>query len=375
MSQYLHSLWKKSKNISTLFFYEKIFFYFLCFLELFYRGAFYCTHLYRKKGAYLSKTFPFKIFSVGNLSAGGTGKSVFSRFLVDSISSYRGAIVLRGYRGENEKKGTSFLVSDGENIVGSVSLAGDEAYMLARAVSASVVVGRDRDASCELLNSASVEKIDYAVLDDGYQNCSLKKDLDLVLLDARKPFENGHCFPAGRLREKDLSRADVIVLTHADSIHSSVLDDLKKMVEKKHPNIPIFAGKHTLVSIFDSLNHRVSRKNIIEKNFVACAGIASFSSFTETLKKDGLSFSHEVIFEDHHSYSFDDIVKLAKIVNDGGYDAIITTAKDWYKIEPLLVKLSASDRFSVFWLDVTFAFLTAREHACFFKLLERLLEK
>ena len=71
----------------------------------------------------------------------------------------------------------------------------------------------------------------------------------------------------------------------------------------------------------------------------------------------------------------DDIVSLAKTIRDGGYDAIITTAKDWYKIEPLLSVLQPYERVEFFWFDITFAFLTIQEHERFFALLTDTLEK
>ena len=205
---FLTNLWNKSLNKNSLSFFEKYFFKILCFFELFYKCVFFFKKKYKN---FFQKKFisSFKIISIGNLSVGGTGKTVFSQFLIKNLENLKGSVVLRGYGGENEKTPENFLVSNGIDIFCDSFFCGDEAFMLANSLEVPIVIGKNKKKSCLILEqfeSNEKQKIDYIILDDAYQNFSIKKNVEILLLDAIKPFENGHCLPAGRLREKDLSR-------------------------------------------------------------------------------------------------------------------------------------------------------------------------
>jgi tetraacyldisaccharide 4'-kinase len=181
----------------------------LFFLELFYQAGFFLvTRFKRYRG---NKSVPFKVISVGNLSVGGTGKSVFVQFLSKKLDR-PSAILLRGYKRKNKK---NILIDIDNKNKYRPSDVGDEALMFSQKLDSPIVVGKSRIKSVELLKKYCEnknKKIKFLLLDDGYQNFQLKKDCEILLLDARAPFDNNHCLPAGRLREKDFSRADIIIL-------------------------------------------------------------------------------------------------------------------------------------------------------------------
>lgn len=359
----------------------KIIFYILCFFEIIYKAGFACF-IFFKTNFYKSKSFNFKIISVGNISVGGTGKSVFVQFLAEKLKNKvllsagnlslslflkklskkldinifgkKCAIVLRGYKGKNEKKGKSFLVTDGKNIFCEPSFCGDEAYMFAQNSKIPVVVGSDRAKSCELLQE-KFKDLDIVILDDAYQNFAVKKDLQILLMDARKPFENGHCLPAGMLREKDYSRTDFIVLTHADLVSKNDLSNIQKTLLGDFDKEKIFEGSHKVFDI--SLgNNKIDFKEIKNKRILAFAGIGSFNQFVDSVENLEINVCNKINYKDHYKYKIDDLKKIKKIIGDNKLDGAITTQKDFVKLFPLIKKKFNNKFFPLYILNISFEF-------------------
>lgn len=169
------------------------------------------------RGSSAVRSLPVPVISVGNLSAGGTGKTPMVLYLAKELRrfGFRPAVVSRGYRGGAERDGG--VVGDGQRIFLSADQAGDEPRLLAeRLPGVPVVVGVDRFSAG--MTAISQFSPDLILLDDGFQHRRLARDLDLVLLDARWPLGNGHLLPRGPLREPFLAlkRADALILTRSD---------------------------------------------------------------------------------------------------------------------------------------------------------------
>jgi len=361
IASYLNSLWQKSINFSSLSFKEKIVFKILCFIEFFYKAGFFCVSNFKKQ-FYKQSKFPFKVFSVGNLSVGGTGKSVFVQFIINNLTNFNGAIVLRGYKSKNEKSGESFIVSDGHRLFcEGVSFCGDEAFMMSQLLDVPVVVGANRAKSCELLNNYFLKKekkIDFVVLDDAYQNNKVKKDFEILLLDARKPLENGHCLPAGRLRENDYSRANAIVLTHANFVKPSSLEKTKNKLLKNFSYENIFSGKHGF-SHLTLLNSGETDLNYVKnKRFLIFAGIGTFEYFKESVRQLNVDIFKSIEYPDHHKYSSKDLNTIIETIKNNSLFGAITTQKDWSKLFPLLKKIKGWEKLPIYILNVSFEFLT-----------------
>src|SRR5690348_3699828 len=114
LSKHILNIWLKTEKKLKLSLAESFCFSFLLFIEPLYKFCFFINKLYRK---HLVKTerFSFKVISVGNISVGGTGKSVLTRFIISSLnSSFQGAVAIRGYKSSVEKGNESLLVSDGK---------------------------------------------------------------------------------------------------------------------------------------------------------------------------------------------------------------------------------------------------------------------
>ncbi|MFH1832326.1 MAG: tetraacyldisaccharide 4'-kinase [bacterium] len=363
----VQQIWAKTTNQALLTVFEKIIFYVLCVCEFFYKIIFSLTCSSKKKKG--GKNFPsFFIISVGNLSIGGTGKSVVTQFLVKALAPKKGAIVMRGYRGRVSKTDNSLLVHDGHNFLCDVSECGDEAFMSAQNLQVPVVVGRDRAKSCELLNSKSGSsgQLDFIVLDDAYQNFQVKKDFEILLLDARSPFENGHCLPAGRLREKDFSRADAIILTHADSVSEPDISVIKKLLLHNFDQAKIFTGKHVCKN---------SMIDAQDENFLIFAGIGSWESFETSVSQLGIATHNKKIYENHYAYKLSDVRDLIAYIEKHNLDGALTTQKDLCKIVPFFKYLTEKEIRYFHVLAIEFEFLSSQEYSNFMLLLQQKVKK
>ncbi len=303
----------------------------------------------RRQEAYRA---PYPVISVGNLSVGGTGKSVVVSYLAGLLDNP--AILLRGYKGSNARSKASKLVSDGRQQYCDALAAGDEASMLSTQTKAIVVVGKNRAASARIVQAKRLNPSAF-ILDDAYQHHSLHKDLEILLLDARWPFENGHCIPAGRLREKDCTRADCVLLTHCELVDEGELmatrEYVLRVLRKQGVNVPVL---HT--------EHQVAGLSGIEGPVVVLAGIGSFSQFVTSVEKQGVEVARSYDMGDHARYSLASIEALSF----AGACALVTTAKDAVKLKAFAHLLPVPMHV----LDVSLGFKTVQDEKLFAQLVQ-----
>ena len=219
-----------------------------------------------------------------------------------------------------------------------------------------VVVGSNRAKSCELLQK-KIKNLDVVILDDAYQNFALKKDLQFLLMDARKPFENGHCLPAGMLREKDYSRADYIVLTHSDLVSKKDLGNIKDNLLKDFDKNKIFAGCHKVDGLFLD-GKKVDLQKLKDKKFLVFAGIGSFDQFVKSVENLDVNVGKKINYKDHYKYKIDDIKNIERIILDNNLSGAITTQKDFVKLFPLIKKHFNNKFFPIYILNISFEFLS-----------------
>lgn len=341
-----------------------IFFSYL--IEYIYRVGFYLVSCYKKWRG--NKVFPFKIIAVGNLTTGGTGKSVFVPFLVDVIGKNRTAIVLRGYRGSISRSGKSALVTDGTTIFLTTEASGDEAMMYAQQEQVPVAVGKNRALSCNIIENLGYKNITHIVLDDAYQNHDVRKNFEVLLIDARKPFDNGHLLPFGHLREKDYTRADVIVLTHADQVTELQRGYIKRTMFKAFPPKHIFCGAHIVAGIYRCNVKKVDSNSIAKKRILLVAAVGSFQGVYDTVASTGVMISATKEFADHYSYTHNDVNNILTMMKNNNLDGVITTAKDWVKLAPLV---SHSNRENFYVIRIRFEFLSSHEYDDFIDIMKK----
>lgn len=341
---------------------DRLVFSLLVIAEFFYRGIFLVWQLI-SRSCLIAKKLPSRVIAIGNLSVGGTGKTVFTHFLAQLLSHRNVAIIMRGYGGSISKTDKSVVINDGGCVVYSAEQTGDEAHMLAQHLTIPIVVGRNRFVSYKtLVNKTGTPGI--VLLDDAYQNYQLQKDYQILLVDARRPLENNHCLPAGPLREKDYTRADIIILTHADQVTTETIAAIKKEFFPRFDPTKILAGKHVTTKISLANGQPSTVEELARHTFLCFAGIGSFSGFLATVKQNNLEIGYAQEFADHHPYTTTDLEELNLLAQQQQCSALITTEKDWVKIAPLLSSVP-SFSLPIYVLSVGFEFLSPQEYSFF----------
>jgi tetraacyldisaccharide 4'-kinase len=174
------------------------------------------------------------------------------------------------------------------------------------------------------------------ILDDGFQYLKLKRDVNIVTMDATRPFGLDHILPRGYLREplSTLKNADIILLTRVDQCKdlNSVRDRLDSIV----PSVPRFESIHAPSSLIRMDTHQdVGLDAVKNKNVLSVCGIANPLSFTETIQTLNPAKLNQISFPDHHEYTIKDIKKIEQTAFDTGADLIITTEKDAPKLSSI----------------------------------------
>lgn len=264
-----------------------------------------------------------RVISVGNLSAGGTGKTPIVAYISELLAE-RGekvCVLTRGYGRENADR--RVLVSDGERILQDASVTGDEPLELARRLKEQAIIVADADRVSAGEWAVRKFGVTAIVLDDGFQHRKVKRDVDIVCIDATKPPADDKMLPAGRQREPSsgLLRATAIVITRADLVDARRIASLRSEISKWTSNIPIFEARTRLVT-----------KPKIKGSIFAFCGLGNPENFFECLRREGITIAGTRSFPDHHRYSSDDAILLDKEARAAGASALFTTAKDGVKL-------------------------------------------
>jgi len=276
-----------------------------------------------RRGSLASHNAPVPVVSVGNVTAGGTGKTPMVAWIVRRLveAGRTPAIVTRGYRAEPVKKGET--------------PRSDEAELLAALTDVSVIVEPDRLAGAR---RAAEGGADVVVLDDGFQHRRLRRDVDIVLIDAAEPLGFGHCLPRGLLREPPaaLADADAVVITHADEVSPEALAGLRQTLTPLCGPRTVFAEAcHKPLAVIDAAGQRHEPETLVGKKVAAFCGLGSPEHFFDSLAALGANVVESVALDDHAPYSPALLKKLAEQARDAGAEAMITTQKDHVRLAHL----------------------------------------
>ena len=271
---------------------------------------------------------PCPVVSVGNLTAGGTGKTPCVIFLARSLRD-RGckpAVLMRGYA---RTGGTGLLVvSAGQGLLVPPPEAGDEASLLAQALpGVPIILGADRVRAATL--ALSNHGADLCILDDGYQHLRLHRDLDILLLDARFPFGSGALLPRGLLRERPeaAGRANLVILTRVDQARD--LDRVEEGIRRPNRRAPILRAVHRPVSLLRLADGAVLEPSALAGQAVAAlSAIGSPEAFEATLRSLGASVAAAFRFPDHHRFREEDLERAGRQGRGAGAALLVTTGKD-----------------------------------------------
>ena len=274
---------------------------------------------------------PCPVISVGNLAAGGTGKTPMVVWLAELLaaSGHRVAVVSRGYRQQDGRPVT--VVSDGRGSRLTPPAAADEAAMVAARLPEVVVV--TAPARWRAIDVA-VRKLrcDCVVLDDAFQHLAVARDLDLCLLDADHPFANGAVLPGGLLREvpSALGRADFAVLTRAggDGAGATVA-----RLARRFPHLGVAVTRHVVGGVV-RLGGGGSGGDVAGSRLACLCGIGRPDAFRTAVEGLGVEVAHLFAFGDHHPFSAGDLRTVAEQATAAGATGLICTEKDAVKIDP-----------------------------------------
>ncbi|RJT55289.1 tetraacyldisaccharide 4'-kinase [Rahnella variigena] len=256
-----------------------------------------------KAGLKKSWRAPVPVVVVGNLTAGGNGKTPVVIWLVETLQQhgFRVGVVSRGYGGKAENY--PLLLCEET----STAQAGDEPVLIFQRTGAPVAVSPVRsDAVKALLVS---HELDVIITDDGLQHYALARDVEIVVVDGIRRFGNGHWLPAGPMRERRSRLRSVdAVITNGGTAQSGEL----AMILQPGKAINLLTGEQ--------------RDPTSLQNVVAMAGIGHPPRFFATLKQLNVNVQKEVAFSDHQSYTLD---KLSGVAQSG--QALLMTEKDAVK--------------------------------------------
>lgn len=267
------------------------------------------------------------VISVGNISAGGTGKTPFTQALVrllqEKLPQERPAIVSRGY-GRTTRGG--LVISNGSQIlVPDANRAGDEALLHALTLAGTPVIVHEKrfEGSRMAVRDCGATCV---VLDDGFQHRHLHRDLDIVLIDAAT-LENTNLLPAGRLREPlhSLSRADVVCFMNGAKSHATFhavysllrADTLLLTAEVRATRLT-----NTITNEAVSPNTRVC----------GVSGIANPTRFHASLQEKSMEIASALVFGDHVRYSLRHVQQIVQTARSHRISVIATTEKDLVKL-------------------------------------------
>ena len=276
-----------------------------------------------------STRLPVKVISVGNITTGGTGKTPLVEFTVKYLGEIcrKAAVLSRGYGGDSHSH-------EGEEMVNDECLA-----LIENLQDVPVLAGRDRVKNGEkAINDFGV---DCVVLDDGFQHLRLKRDLDVVVIDALNPFGGENLIPRGSLREplQNLERADLFIISHCDQGNEQSIRSIYTKLDQINHSAPVCESIHSPVH-FDN----IADGSILElewlkgKRVYALSAIGNPESFACTLKGLGADLTKHKVFQDHHVYTKEEIDNVVSEAQSLSADAIVVTQKDIVKIRKMNIK-------------------------------------
>jgi tetraacyldisaccharide 4'-kinase len=269
--------------------------------------------------------FDIPIISIGNITVGGTGKTPMVHFIAKELKECYPiiAIISRGYG--RKSKGFQ-LVHDGKNLLSIPKIAGDEPFLLANLLGNCIIaVDENR---CRAIEKIEDEfNPDLILLDDGFQQLGIKKNVDIILMNASKPFSELRLIPFGFGREtlNELNRASILVFTKTDNF---TLPNWHEKLKFQHD---IFTSKYDS-EIWQYTKMGYQKVNKVPKDFYAFCGIADPNSFKLVLKKHNIKPIGFKAFKDHEPYLDQSMNFLSTKLSSENIKNIITTEKDIVKL-------------------------------------------
>ncbi|MDP6636579.1 MAG: tetraacyldisaccharide 4'-kinase [Phycisphaerae bacterium] len=264
-------------------------------------------------GVFSSSRASVPVICVGNITTGGTGKTPMVAWVVRQLkeAGRKPAILTRGYK--------------------SVDGKSDEAEFLKQRSDVEVVVNPDRIAGAQI---AADGGSDVLVMDDGFQHMRLKRDMNIVLIDAMNPFGYGCCLPLGRLREplSALRDAHAVVITRSDAVVPELIEALEAQLARRAPQASMHLGVHKPIGLVDQDGKERPLSDIVGRKVLVFAGIGNPEAFITTVERLGAEPVDFCIFSDHQEYRPEIIQRIYEHAEASNPEILVTTEKDYIKL-------------------------------------------
>lgn len=278
MKIYKPSFWNKPKSFVALILLP------ISFLVLIF--------IFIKKKIFKAKKFDIPILCIGNIYVGGTGKTPLSLLIADELRflGKKPVIIKKFYKEHNDE------------------------YLLIKKRGTPLIFEKNRASSIKMAE----KNFDIAILDDGFQDYQIEKDLNLLCFHSKQLIGNGFIFPSGPLRENlNAIKMTQIVLINGEK-NSEFEAKLKKINSK--------------ISIFYSYYKLINSENFKDKNILAFAGIGNPENFFDLLIESGLNVKETISFPDHYDFKKKEVLEIIEKAKKQNY-TILTTEKDFLRIK------------------------------------------
>ena len=259
-------------------------------------------------GIFRTRSLETPVVSVGNLTLGGTGKTPMVVWLAERFAARgkRVGILSRGYKGAG---GTS-----------------DEIELMRARLGESVAFGVGANRYHEGRNLEKRGGVDLFLLDDGFQHLKLRRDVNVLLIDAARPMASERLLPAGRLREplSSMARADLLVFTRTGT-NPGAMAAIETLKDGQ-----VFAARTNVLGFrkHGGDGRLLSMEEMGAGPFFAFCGIGNPAAFVRDLENLGLPVFGKQAFADHHRYTPLDASLLLHSAEEAGAAAFVTTEKD-----------------------------------------------
>lgn len=288
------------------------------------------------------------VISVGNITWGGTGKTPCVEYIAQLLLKKNKRVVILS-RGYSESK---YDESDS-----------DEGKVFKRNLpSVPVLLGKDRvkNAVAFLIQNHA----DYFILDDGFQQVGIKKNLDICLVDALNPFGNGWLIPRGILRERlnHLRRCDYVIITKTNFVNGA---ENIKMIEEKilsyYPQCHIAHAVHKPVNIVNIDSDReVLLDQIKGEKVCLLSGIADPDSFEQNIRTFGVNIENHFRYIDHHQFTKQEMIQCKDYCEKNQIKYLMMTQKDAVRINGELLEIMK--KVTMCYLKMSFVIVKGEDH-------------
>jgi tetraacyldisaccharide 4'-kinase len=276
---------------------------------------------------------PVFTISIGNIVAGGTGKTPFTIYLAQLLKSWgwQVAVSHRGYGSKNEN--TEVLVSNQKTVLPTANKAGDEAAMMAhRLPGVPVATGSNRKKAIQLLIKRFPD-LDCVILDDSFQHLKVKHDLDILVFNELIGLGNGFVLPAGYLREplSAIRAADLLIINQQQGRKT----DTSALVNRLYRfDKPLFTGTTIADKVYDWHGVEVDLESLIPIPVMLLSAIGNPAGFENTVRRLRINQLGHLRYEDHYGYQNVHVrTSILRKMRRAGSSYLLTTEKDYSKLK------------------------------------------